>query len=487
MQQPTGSLREERGPTRSGEVSIELRGVGQVGADARYGTAGRLLSMWVKMNPSMFFVGALVGAPFIGLGLGPAILAIVIANVMGATITGVFATFGPRTGVPQLQQSRLSFGRFAWLPASLQWVTQIGFEALTLLFVAEALSVLFNVPFYVGAVVGLVCMGVISLLGYEVIHSFQKVMVVVFFILFAALTVAILGKGPHLVQTSHGGAAVGGFLLFVAIALGIALFCTSASDYSRYLPESTSSMKVVFAVAISLFVSMTWIELLGVLASSMLRGSSTMQGVYNVVGGGAVGAVAMIAMALGAISIMVLTDYSGALAAQAAGVHLLRPIITVISALIAFGVAVWLYSGNVSGRFEDVLLLISYWVTPWAAIVLVYWVREGGALSRERMTSIFSAPLGSLQSGVAAPVALVVGFLAALPFSDTGLDATISGAIPGLGWLFGGVSRGFLQGGDLDFYVGFVVAGGVYWLLRAIEGSRVPAEESSNVEVTTTR
>lgn len=472
MERPRNSLNEDRGPTRSGEVSIELRGVGRVAEAARYGTAGRLLSMWVKMNPSMFFVGALAGAPFIGLGLAPAIIAIVVANLMGATITGVFATFGPRTGVPQLQQSRLSFGRFAWLPSGLQWITQIGFEALTLLFVAEALSVLFRVPFYIGAVVGLLCMGVISLLGYEVIHTFQKVMVVVFFGLFAALTVAILSKGPHLVQTTHGGAAVGGFLLFVAIALGIALFCTSASDYSRYLPMSISSAKVAAAVAVSLFVSMTWIEVLGVLAASLLKGSSTMEGVYNVVGGGAAGATAMVAMALGAISIMVLTDYSGALAAQAAGVHLLRPIITVISALIAFGVAVWLYSGNVSGRFEDVLLLISYWVTPWAAIVLVEWFREGRGLSRERLASIFDAPLASLGNGLAAPVALVLGFLAALPFSDTGLDATISGAVPALGWLFGGVSRGFLRGGDLDFYVGFVVAGAIYWAWKVAEGSR---------------
>lgn len=463
-------LTDERGPTRAGEVSLEFRGVKQVPEDSRYGSAGRLFTMWVKMNPSMFFVGALAGAPFIGLGLVPALCAVVLANVLGGLLTGLFAVLGCRTGVPQLQESRLAFRRAVSLPSALQWVTQIGFEALTLLFAAESLVVLFGIPFAAGAVIALVCMGVISLLGYEVIHSFQKGITGIFVVLFAILTISIIRKNPTVTQSTHGGVAVGSFFLLLAIALGIALFCTSASDYSRYLPQGTPAHKIVLAVAGGLLLSMTWIESLGIVASSLLKGSSTMQGVYAIVGGGALGEIAMVAMALGAISIMVLTDYSGALAAQSAGVNLLRPLITIISALIAFGVALWLHSGNVSGKFEDVLLLISYWVTPWAAIVIVDWLASGHRMERDVLSRVFSAPLRRLGNGaqaLAAAVALIVGFGVALPFSDTTFDATVSRNVPWLSWLFGSVSRNNLHGADLDFYVGFVVAGLLYgaWLL----------------------
>lgn len=464
-----------RGPTKVGEISIEIRGVSRVPDEGRYGNVGRLFTMWVKMNPSMFFVGALAGAPLIGLGLLPAIGAIVLANLMGALLAGVFAVMGARTGVPQLHESRLAFGRAVSLPSALQWVTQIGFEALTLLFAAESLVVLFNIPFYVGAIIGLFCMGVISLLGYEVIHSFQKIVTGIFLVLFAILTISIVLKHPHVVQSSHGSTAAGGFFLFVAVALGIAMFCTSASDYSRYLPVSTSSSKIVLAVVAGLLLSMTWIECLGILASPLLHGSSTMEGVYDIVGKGVLGDIAMIAMALGAISIMVLTDYSGALAAQAAGFNLIRPVITVISALVAFGVGLWLHAGNVSGRFEDVLLLISYWVTPWAAIVAVHWWWRGRRMPGESLGNVLSAPLQKLPGGrlaLGSVVALVVGFFVALPFSNTGLDATVSQDVPALGWLFGGVSRATLHGGDLDFYVGFVVAGIIYAAWLALGGDR---------------
>ncbi len=466
---------DERGPTRAGEISLEFRGVKPVPEDGRYGSPGRLFTMWVKMSPAMFFVGALAGAPFIGLGFVPALCAVLIGNVLGGVLTGSFAVLGCRTGVPQLQESRLAFRGTVVLPSTLQWATQIGFEALTLLFAAEALVVLFNIPFVAGAIIALVCMGVISLLGYEVVHSVQKGVTVAFAILFAIITASIISKNPTVVQTTHGGAAVGSFFLLLAAALGIALFCTTASDYSRYLPADTPTYKVVLPVAGGMIISMTWIESLGIVASPLLRGSSTMRSVFLITGGGALGEVTMAGMALGAISIMVLTDYSGALAAQAAGINIIRPLITVLSAFVAFGVALWLHSGDVSSKFQDVLLLITYWVTPWAAIVAVNWIWQGRRMTRQSLLELWASPLRSLKEGreaTMAVIALVVGFIVALPFSNTGLDTTISKSVPALSWLFGGFSRHYLHGADLDFYVGFVVAGIIYLSSLLLRGPR---------------
>jgi NCS1 family nucleobase:cation symporter-1 len=68
----------------------------------------------------------------------------------------------------------------------------------------------------------------------------------------------------------------------------------------------------------------------------------------------------------------------------------------------------------------------------------------------------------NLSTGWPALVALVVGFGAMVPFMDTGL-------------LVGPIASA-LQGADLSFYVGFVVAGVVYYALRKATDARKPAE-----------
>jgi len=50
---------------------------------------------------------------------------------------------------------------------------------------------------------------------------------------------------------------------------------------------------------------------------------------------------------------------------------------------------------------------------------------------------------------------MLVGFGAAVPFMDTTLFE-------------GPVSADWLHGGDIAFYVGFVVAGAIYWLLQLV-------------------
>jgi nucleobase:cation symporter-1, NCS1 family len=68
----------------------------------------------------------------------------------------------------------------------------------------------------------------------------------------------------------------------------------------------------------------------------------------------------------------------------------------------------------------------------------------------------------NLSMGWQALVALVIGFGAMVPFMDTGL-------------LVGPIASA-LQGADLSFYVGFVVAGIVYFVLRKTTASGQSAE-----------
>ncbi len=474
------ALLAERGPERSNDLTLEQRGIRPVSPEHRYGTVKRLMSLWfsAQVNPTTMFVGVLGTASFIGLGWRWGVISIVIGNLLGSITVAMLGVIGTRTGSPQLNQSRESFGRTVHFPAALTWITQIGFESLESIFAAEALHVLTGMSFYLGLAITFVCMGVISVMGYEAIHLFQKIMAPLLFVLFAIITAKTFLRGPHIVQHLPGGSFEGGFVLMVAIVLSYALsWGVVPSDYSRYLPRDSSSVRTFSAIFFPMVIGMTWIEILGFAASSLLKGLGTMAGINQIMGAGALGDVAMIGMFIGTLSIMTVTDYSGAMAAQALGVPIVRPVATAISAACAFGIAAWLNTGSTGTKFEDVLLLISYWIAPWTAVVLIDWARRSKHLQWKQHAAILESAYKDLRAGWqewSAVAAVVIGFAVSMPFSDTTTGFTIASAHPAFKWFFGGFANHFMAGGTTAFYVGFVVGAVVYLGLLAIGRSRAP-------------
>jgi NCS1 family nucleobase:cation symporter-1 len=93
-----------------------------------------------------------------------------------------------------------------------------------------------------------------------------------------------------------------------------------------------------------------------------------------------------------------------------------------------------------------VLLFSAYWIAPFLAIVPIDWHDCKGATTYGGLSALMN--LKNLNTGWPALVSLVVGFGAMVPFINTGL-------------LVGTVAKA-LDGTDLSFYVGFVVAAVVY-------------------------
>lgn len=476
------ALLADEGPQRSNDLTLERRGVRPVPPEHRYGSTKRLMTLWfsAQINPTTMFVGALGTASFIGLGWKWGIVAIVLGNLIGSVTVAMLGVIGVRTGSPQLQQSREAFGRTIHFPAALTWVTQIGFEALESIFAAEALKVLTGMSFYLGLAITFACMGVISVIGYEAIHLVQKVMAGILLALFVVITVKTFLHSPHIVQHLPNGSFEGGFVLMVAVVISYAIsWGVCPSDYSRYLPKDSSAAGTFSAIFFPMVTGMIWIEILGFAASSLLAGLSTMAGVNRIMGGGALGDVAMIAMFLGTISIMTVSDYSGALAAQALGLPIIRPIATAISAACAFGIAAWLNTGSTGSKFEDVLLLISYWIAPWSAVVLIDWARRTKRLQWRQHSAVLESAYSDLRAGWwewSAVIAVVTGFLVSMPFSDTTTGYDIASAHPAMKWFFGGFANHFMAGGTTAFYVGFVVGAVVYLGLLAIGRSRAASD-----------
>ncbi len=169
-------------------------------------------------------------------------------------------------------------------------------------------------------------------------------------------------------------------------------------------------------------------------------------------GGGTLGTLALLAVLFGAVTSNAMNDYSGSLAAQAGGVRIKRHVSAVIGTAVAFFLILWLNTGDISTKFTNVLLFTAYWIAPFLAVVLIDWRDRKEGVNRATLLHLLEWE--NLRSGWPALVALVVGFGLMVPFMDTGL-------------VHGQVSNQ-LDGADLAFPVGFVVAALVYYPLRRL-------------------
>jgi NCS1 family nucleobase:cation symporter-1 len=270
-------------------------------------------------------------------------------------------------------------------------------------------------------------------------------------LLFIAITVKIAQIGDFSsVATVHGGAQAGTFILMTTIAASFVVsWAAYASEYSRYMKPDTSRAAIFSLTLAGTVLSSVWIELLG-LAAAAAATDDTAGGIQHLLGGGWLGVLALIAIWIGTVAVNAMNDYSGSLALQAAGFKVRRPVVAVAVTVIAFFLTLWLNTGDLATKFENVLLFITYWVPPFAAIQMVDWWRKHGVMNTRDVVGAVLAP------GWDALAALVIGFAAAVPFMDTSLYV-------------GYASSHWLQGGDIAFGVGFVVGLVVYAGIRRVE------------------
>ena len=277
-------------------------------------------------------------------------------------------------------------------------------------------------------------------------------------VLFATFVVfAVKLAGGHQVvvpATAHGADLTGGFMLGVTLALSLAVSWASyAADFSRYLPEDSSSRSVFGYSFAGLAVAYIFIEAVGIAAGTVIS-EQTAEGVRSVMGGGVLGAVALAIIALASVGSGVMNDYSGSLALQTLGVRMRRPLSSVVVTTLAFGLILWLHAANTADRFTNVLLLVSYWIPAFAAVVIIDWRRAAVGTPRVDPATVVTPRADA----IAALIAFVVAYVAAIPFMNTTL-------------LQGFAARAW-HGADLAYFVNFVVALAIYGGYRRIRAVR---------------
>ena len=447
-------------PTREGDLTIEAHGMEPIPENARYGSVGRIFTVWFTPNlvPAAFFIGTLVTLSFLQLGFVTSILAIVVGNLVGSFFVALLSTMGPRLGLAQLPAARLPFGKSIVLPGMLNWFSTIGWDGINNVFGAIALTILIPaLPFWVALLVVVVAQGTLGIFGYEAIHTFEKWGAILLGAMFVILSISIAGQADtSLVDGFTGLDQIGAFVSMVAIVASFVLaWSLYASDYSRYLPVSTSSRKVFWYTLAGMGLASAWLEILGLLVATQATGGESSDTIYAVLGGsGAIMAsLAMVAIVIGTVAVNAMNDYTGSLSLQAAGVRIKRIYSAAAVAVLGFGFTLVLQnSGDFSLNFFNFLLFISYWISPFVGVVLVDWWLRGRKADARSIVDYARLP-----SGTVAIVALVVGFAVGIPFQNSSLGYEWGGP-------FNWITANYLHYADLAYYVGGAVAALIYWL-----------------------
>jgi len=446
-------------PTREGDLTIEGHGMEPIPEGARYGSVGRVFTVWFTPNlvPAAFFIGTLVTLDFLKLGFVTSILAVVVGNLVGSFFVALLSTMGPRLGLAQMPAARLPFGKSIALPGMLNWFSTIGWDGINSVFGAIALTLLIpGLPFIVGLLVIVVCQGALGIFGYEAIHTFEKWGALVLGAMFVVLTISIFGQADTSFTDGFSGAdQIGAFIAMVAIVASFVLaWALYASDYSRYLPKNASTSRIFWYTLLGMALASGWLEILGVLVATKATGGESSDTIFNLLGGKGdiIAMLAMIAIFIGTIAVNAMNDYTGSLSLQAAGFRVKRIYSAAVVAVLGFLFTLVLqYNGEFSANFFNFLLFISYWISPFVGVVLADWWLRGRKADANSVVDY-----ARLHSGTIALTALVVGFAVGIPFQNSSLGYSWGGP-------FNWVTANYLHGADLAYYVGGAVAFLIYW------------------------
>ena len=377
-------------------------------------------------------------------------------------ILGLLSNTGPRTGLPQIVYTRRIFGmRGSYVGAALTLFLATGWFAVDCVIAAQAGAQLFgggNRLVTFGFVIAIAAVSVVvAVFGHQTIKVLETYGAIAFAALLAGLFVFLApqfhwSQGP----TSSGGDYPGAFVLgFMTCFALVASWYPFASDYSRYLPASSSTRSVSLWPVVGVTLPMLLLGFFGLLLPTIDAPLAAGQGLLAVISVHAPGWIAVpffVFVVVGEIWANYLDVYTAGLVTLAMGIRLRRWQAALGCGLL--GTALAAYAVLVSDfhlAYEDFLILTYLWAPAWAAVVLLsFFVFE----DRPRPATALAA--------------WAAGTLVSLIFVNYGNLFSNLGAGP---TFFNAGLIGVLHGADLSGLVSAAVAAGIYWGVRRLRPS----------------
>lgn len=464
---------------------IEQHSIDYVPRSERHGKVWHQAPFWFTGNfvlPTM--VTGFVG-PAMGLSVGFSVLAIVVGVLFGTFFMAFHANQGPRMGLPQMIQSRAQFGsRGAVVPFAATVFVYVGFLVFDTILATQGIQLILSGEklFWYPVLIALAI--VIAVVGHDLLHFIQRWLTYLLVLVFAVITVVAVVHFATVPMVEAAAAATSGwngtaFLVQFSLAAGYNIsYAVYVSDYTRYLPATSSAPKLITAVYLGAGVSAIWLMSLGSLLASYIPNADPITAVQQIgdllVPG--FGTFAVLVSVVALVSIMGVNAYGAMLTGTSAvdGFRKVRPTVRLriiglaIVGLVCLAIALVIPDDYLSS-FTNFVLLMLYFLVPWTAVNLVdfYLVRHGKYAIAEIVKP------GGLYGQWAwrGVTAYFVGFAVMIPFFSTSF--------------YVGPVAELLGGADISFIFGLVFSGGLYYLLcrnlnRSAEAS---AEARSNQEL----
>jgi lipopolysaccharide/colanic/teichoic acid biosynthesis glycosyltransferase len=241
--------------------------------------------IWCGANiaPINWVLGALGIA--LGLGLRDTLIVLVLGNLIGMAVFGLFVLMGQRTGVTGMVLSRAAFGRRgAYLPAAIQACLAIGWCAVNTWIILDLVMALlgkiglvdpaadnYGWKILVAALI-MVIQVAISWAGYKAIATFERWTVPPTIVVLIAMSVVAwtqldidwgyAGPAGQVLTGTARWVAMSGVMTAIGIGWGITWF-TYAADYSRFVSREVPKRKLYLASTLGQFIPVVWLGVLG--------------------------------------------------------------------------------------------------------------------------------------------------------------------------------------------------------------------------------
>jgi nucleobase:cation symporter-1, NCS1 family len=450
-------------------VPLDEHGIEPVPERDRNSTPWQQFWIWAGANiaPINWVLGAL--GPILGLSLVETAIVLVVGNIAGCALFGLFCIMGSRTGVNQMVLSRTAFGRRgAYLPAVAQMLMTMGWLGVNTWVVLDLVLGIFGHLGYdnpgTGAkyAVGIGLMAVqvvIAVVGFYLIQAFEKYTVPVAGAIMVAMSILAWTKVDvvwgH--STVHGGdkwTSITQLMTAIGIGWGIT-WLTWSSDYTRFVKPGTPDRKVFWSTSLGVFIPTIWLGFLG--ASVASAGTSGDPADIVSAAFGAASIPVLFLVLHGPIATNILNLYSASLAALSLDIKLKRWVVSIFVAIIGtVTLIVFIQSDSFAADFDKWLASVVVWIAAWAGVMLVdYWIIRKGVID---IQALYANPKSSLYGDV----------------NWAGIIAVLAGLVAGWAWEYGLVS--FFQGPlakatnntDVSWLAALVVSGALYYLLRPI-------------------
>lgn len=447
------------------ETGIEVQGIERILPNARSDV--RIFdnfTMWLSANAvlSTIALGALAVNVF-SLGMWDSIGIIVLFNLLGVLSVSFFSTLGPKLGLRQMTITRFSFGWFgASLMAIFNVVACIGWSVVNVIVGGQLVQALSGgvLPSWLGILIIAALTTVVSLYGYRYIHRYERYAWIPMVLIFLVIFLLNVSQATAIAPKASGVAYFASLLSFGGAIYGFAAgWGPYAADYNVKQPETTSSSRIFWLTFLGILIPCVVLESLGVIlttvpALSGKGGGELVAGALSPLGGFSTLLLSLLALSVVANNIP--NDYSLALSIQVLGgvfQRIKRWVWTLAGSVVYVLIAISAAS-NFDRTLENFLLMIAYWLGPWAIILVIehFFIRRGRYNVED-----WNNPRG-LPTGWAALAAMAIGLFGVY------LGAAQVAFVGPIAGLFNPP-----YGMDIGFQLGVLFAGIAYLILRPIE------------------